>query len=351
MTPKNPDFVLNRPAALIAAVPAVLGFAPQKSLVLVGVDRGQMGAVMRVDLTDCLGGDLDHLVDVASASHADAVIAVIVDAEGAACRLCNDSYRELSEDLGELLADNGVVLLDTHVVDRIAAGGRWHCVDGCGAGGRIDDPSSSPLSVAAVLDGRRLYGSRAELQEVIAVDLERDPAAIARTVAELAAAEQAAPAEDPDVARGRTVRRIIAAMDRLAAGANLTDADLAALAYALTDLIVRDIVYGLAVGEAAARAEALWVLLARGLPGPWRAEVLTLLAYSAYVRGDGPLAGVALEQALRVDPTHRMAGLLDDALQSGLRPERIRQLASTGYRLARQLGVELPPRRPPRAAG
>ncbi len=351
MTPKNPDFVLNRPAALIAAVPAVLGFAPEKSLVLVGVDRGQMGAVMRVDLADCLAGELDHLVDVATASRADAVIAVIVDAEGAACRLCNDSYRELSEDLEELLADNGVVLLDTHVVDRIAAGGRWHCVDGCGKGGRVDDPSSSPLSVAAVVDGRRLYGSRAELQEVISVDLDRDPAAITRAVAELTEAGAAASAEDPDVARGRAIRQTISAMDRLAAGAALADADLAALAYALTDLIVRDALYGLAVGEAAARAEALWVVLARGLPGPWRAEALTMLAYSAYVRGDGPLAGVALEQALRVDPTHRMAGLLDHALQSGLRPERIRQLASTGYRLARQLGVQLPPRLPARAAG
>ena len=40
-----------------------------------------------------------------------------------------------------------------------------------------------------------------------------------------------------------------------------------------------------------------------------------------------------------------MAGMLDTALQSGMRPERIRELARTGYRLARQLGVELPPRR------
>jgi hypothetical protein len=40
-----------------------------------------------------------------------------------------------------------------------------------------------------------------------------------------------------------------------------------------------------------------------------------------------------------------MAGMLDRALQSGLRPERIRDLALTGYRLARRLGVRLPPRR------
>ncbi len=57
-----------------------------------------------------------------------------------------------------------------HVVDRVAAGGRWHCVDGCGAGGVVDDPCASPLAVAAVLDGRRLYARRTDLQAVIAVD-------------------------------------------------------------------------------------------------------------------------------------------------------------------------------------
>jgi hypothetical protein len=77
---------------------------------------------------------------------------------------------------------------------------------------------------------------------------------------------------------------------------------------------------------------------------PWRAEALVLLAFSAYVRGDGPLAGVALEAALCGDPTHRMAGMLDTALQTGMRPEQIRELAATGYRLADQLGVRLPPR-------
>jgi hypothetical protein len=40
-----------------------------------------------------------------------------------------------------------------------------------------------------------------------------------------------------------------------------------------------------------------------------------------------------------------MAGMLDTALQSGLRPEDIRELAVTGYRLAKRLGVRLPPRR------
>ena len=91
--------------------------------------------------------------------------------------------------------------------------------------------------------------------------------------------------------------------------------------------------------------EALCAILARTLPEPWRVEALVLLAFSAYVRGDGPLAGLSLEAALRCDPDHRMAGMLDTALQSGMRPERIRELAGTGYRLAKRLGVSLPPRR------
>jgi hypothetical protein len=77
-----------------------------------------------------------------------------------------------------------------------------------------------------------------------------------------------------------------------------------------------------------------------------------LLAFSAYARGDGPLAGISLEAALRCAPAHRMASMLDTALQSGMRPERIRELADTGYRLARRLGVRLPPRHTPgRRAG
>jgi hypothetical protein len=40
-----------------------------------------------------------------------------------------------------------------------------------------------------------------------------------------------------------------------------------------------------------------------------------------------------------------MASMLDTALQSGLPPERIRDLAATGYRLADLLRVNLPPRR------
>ena len=151
------------------------------------------------------------------------------------------------------------------------------------------------------------------------------------------------PVERNDEEACADIEAAISAAARVSDAAELGDGELARLAWALTDLRVRDTLYALAVGENAGQAEALWAMLSRTLPEPWRVEALVLLAFSAYARGDGPLAGVSLEAALRGDPTHRMAGMLDTALQSGMRPERIRDLAITGYRLADQLGVQLPP--------
>jgi hypothetical protein len=340
-TSQPPDFHLNRPGVLIAALPAVLGFVPEKSLVLVTVDRGEMGCVMRVDLSDELPDSLAHIAEVAAAARPDSAIAVIVDEDGATCRMCNDEYRELADGLTTALAEQGIELLAAHVVDRVAAGGRWHCADGCGNAGTVEDPSASPLAVAAVLDGRRLYARRAELEGVIEVS---DPART-EVLANVIAACAPDAVERPDAAAREDIEAAIAAADRVAGATGLGDDELARLAWALTDLRVRDTLYALAVGENADHAEGLWAVLSRTLPEPWRVEALVLLAFSAYARGDGPLAGVSLEAALRGDPTHRMAGMLDTALQSGLRPEKIRDLAITGYRLADRLGVQLPPMR------
>ncbi|OBK50676.1 DUF4192 domain-containing protein [Mycobacterium kubicae] len=345
MTKHRPDFELNRPAALIAAIPAILGFVPEKSLVLVSLDDGELGAVMRADLSAALGDQIEHLAEVAAAAAPEAAIAVIVDADAAQCPVCNAEHRQLCDQLSEALAEHDIVLWAAHVVDRIAVGGRWHCVDGCGAGGVIDDPAASPLAAAAVLDGRRLYARRADLQAVIAADDPARSAELGVALQRYSAVRKHARRADPAGCSRQDVQKAMAAAARVADGQALSDAELTELGCALSDVQVRDTLYALAVGEDAGAAEALWAVLTRLLPEPWRVEALVLLAFSAYARGDGPLAGVSLDAALRCRPSHRMAGMLDTALQSGLRPERIRELAVTGYRLADQLGVQLPPRR------
>ena len=321
---------LDRPGSLIAAVPAVLGFVPVNSLVLITIDRGDMGPVLRVDLSAALTAGTEHFASVVASSSPDSAIAVIVD-DGDA------EHLELADELAVSLDDHGIVLLAALAVDRLAQGGRWHCVDGCGAGGVIDDPEASPMAAAAVLDGRRLYGRREDLQEVVGV---LDPERRDRL---REAINRCAPTGD-EAAAAAGVRLALQMAERVRDDTELDDSDVAALARALADPRVRDTLYALAVGERAAEAEALWTRLARILPEPWRAEALVLVAFSAYARGDGPLAGISLEAALNCRPTHRMAGMLDQALQSGMHPRQIRELALTGYRTAAQLGVALPTR-------
>ncbi|MGA9359374.1 MAG: DUF4192 domain-containing protein, partial [Mycobacterium sp.] len=228
MTKHRADFELNRPGALIAALPAVLGFVPEKSLVLVSLDGGELGSVMRVDLSEELLDRVEHLAEVAAAAAPEAAIAVIVDADGAHCPRCNEEYRQLCTVLVEALAQYDIELWTTHVVDRVAAGGRWHCVDGCGSSGVVDDPSASPLAVAAVLDGRRLYPRRTDLQAVIAVD---DPArradlaaVVERQAAKRKAAHRADAADQGRFCR-RDVENAVATASRVAGGQPLSDAE------------------------------------------------------------------------------------------------------------------------------
>lgn len=333
------DFHPNRPGTLIAALPAVLGFVPEKSLVLGTFEDGDLGCVMRVDLSPELVESLAHMADVAASSGPDAAVAVVVDEDGASCRMCLDDHQLLAGILREQLGGRSIELLAAYVVDRLEAGGRWHRADGQPGAGTIEDPMSSPMAAAAVLDGRRLYARRADLQEVIAVDLRRAEALRAAMLR----AEHDGDLR-PDADARLDVEHALAVARGLSEGLIPDEDDLARLGCGLTDPRVRDTLYALAVGRDADRAEALWALMARTLPDPWRVEALVLLAFSAYARGDGPLAGVSLEAALRCDGRHRMAVMLDQALQSGMRPDQIRELAQTGYRLAKRLGVRLPPR-------
>lgn len=124
------DSPLDQPSVLIAALPAILGFAPEKSLVLVtavqGEMGGEMGAVLRADLCAEESGDLlSHLAELAAASRAEIAIAVIVDDEGAACQMCADEYRDLARELAVELAMSDIELCAAHVVDKVAAGGLW----------------------------------------------------------------------------------------------------------------------------------------------------------------------------------------------------------------------------------
>ncbi|MGW0042695.1 DUF4192 domain-containing protein [Rhodococcus sp. NPDC003348] len=334
---------LSDPADLIAAVPALLGFRPHRSLVVIclGGVPATVQAVMRHDLagtaSNCDRLSVDRLAALCERAGAASVIVVVVDDRAHGDGPIHDLHHALVDLLSASLAEVGVALAGAHAVTGIETGAQWWGLLGDPRHGTVPDPTASAVAVAQVIRGRPIRASRLELERI----LEPRPRADRDRVARLLALAR----HPTSRARPRSVRSALEdVLARIASSDGaLSDEGVAAIAVALEAPAVRDSVLALAITELADAAERAWIVMARALSGPARAEPAALLGFSAYARGDGPLAGVALTAALDADPGHRLAGLLDDALHGGIRPDVIVDLARTGRDVARTLGVTLPP--------
>lgn len=340
--PTDPEDTIRigNPADLIAAIPALLGFRPHRSLVLICLagEPTAIRAVIRRDLPDRVFTVADRigLEDVATAcerSGADAAVAVVVDDRAG---ILGDASVEV---LDGCLAEIGVDLLGAHAIEEIAAGRPWWGMLGDSVCGVLPDPDASAVAAEQVLRGRQIRGSRADLESVLTPRGHADRHRMARL---LAVARHPASRTVP-VEAGAALALVLGHIAERATSGPLTDEHIAAIGVVLENHAVRDALLGLAVTADADAADLVWIDLARALPGPVRAEPAALLAFGAYARGDGPLAGIALTVALEADPEHRLAGLLDRALRGGVRPESIVDLAHTGRDVAADLGVTLPP--------
>jgi len=121
------------------------------------------------------------------------------------------------------------------------------------------------------------------------------------------------------------IRALFAAQRAAQAGQMPTDAAVARYGVALQSYSVRDAVW-FAVDDGRLPGIALWVNLARRLPSPYDAAPLFIAAWSTYRDGNGALAGIAAELALKSDPGYSAADLLLAALARGLDPHTLPKL-------------------------
>lgn len=352
---------MSEPAEFIAAVPALLGFRPQRSLVACLLLRSQkypgavyLGAVARHDL-DVAGCGAwvrlaAQLAAICGQEQAVGVVALIVDDRATAPRAGRAGrraarHRDLVRVLDGALQDQDVLLAEAWAVAEITPGADWWSVLDTGSAGTQADPAASPVALAQVLDGRPIRGSRTELTAAVAENtpLRIQVDAVIGNAAEAARQRfrRALRAGEPRSYSRAALDMVLWQISTVESGDDLDPRELADLAVAVRDTAVRDSLFAVALGVHAAAAEALWSRACRGLTGPDRAELATLFGYSAYTRGDGPLAGVAFEAALQADPAHRIARLLDAALRTGMRPDDVRKLAVSGRDIAAGLGVDL----------
>ncbi|MBA3340033.1 MAG: DUF4192 domain-containing protein [Geodermatophilaceae bacterium] len=330
----TPKLRLSGPGALIAAVPHLLGFPPEESLVLVGLrgPRCRLGITMRFDLPpdgpDC--APVEELKPLGAALVGDGAsecLAMVMTA-------CADQddvapYVSLVANLDEALYGCGVEVSDIVLVRN----GRWRsyfCLDGqcCPAEGTPVPPPSGELAAYTAFSGSVVRDSRADLVAMIAAD----PRAIACTeraldhvCRELADATASGTSE---AYRDRIEHGIDARIRKLAAGTArpLRHRDVARMAVALVDRQLRDRVAGHCLQETASAAESLWIDLLRRLPAPLDAAPATMLAMSSWARGDGALANVGLDRALSSDPGYSLAQLVRTALDHALPPGTVREM-------------------------
>jgi hypothetical protein len=321
--PDPPRITLRSPGDLIAAVPYLLGFHPRDSVVVVAFHEGRAVFAARSDLpgpdTPPLAAMAHEIIAVAARRPPEAVVLLGYGAAGDVGPL----LRAIREAAGE----RGHPVRDVLRVD----GDRWWsdlCEDPtcCPVEGTPIELATHEISAICTYAGLAALPDREALAGQVAPvgGLARVSMAQAIDRAERRFSEWLDPL--PGAGWSRAVQTegaaaVTAAIDRYASGGTLDDDELAWLSLLLVSIPVRDVAWQ-AITSTQPHLR-LWADATRRVDPALVAAPASLLAFAAWRAGDGALAGLALERALREEPSYTMARLLMDGLQQGVPPSAL----------------------------
>ncbi len=352
---------LRTPAELADALPYLLGYRPEDSIVLVALHdrdrRGRFGGRARLGIPR-------HAEDWPSAAEQLAQ-GLVKGSERRGARpesmvlfLCREpengeSGQEVVERLRPLaqLLRTACGRLDVPVVEGlcISDGRFWSYVcpgQGCcpPEGHTMGLPGTSVLAAAATYAGLQVRGSLRELTERLLPwetsaareqEAALDAASLALVPRILDEEGRAAVAEQSLELAGLLMKRLTDTPPVSGTRpADLRDDSLveheeaATLILGLQDRTTRDRAAQWMEGDEAGPALRLWRALARRCVGPYRehaAAPLTLAGWVAWSTGDELEAREALAMALGADPDYLFARLLHQACNEGLDPESVRR--------------------------
>ncbi|PPK62204.1 DUF4192 domain-containing protein [Actinokineospora auranticolor] len=337
---------LHQAADLIAAIPYLLGYHPDNSVIALTL-RGpgpvpSLGPVIRADLPappDYEAGAA-HLAMVAVEHDVGAAILVVVGRGGEPL-----PHREFADMARAELAASGITVPRALWTASVKAGEPWRCYDDLD-GGVVPDPDCSEIAAQYTVAGVVKYPSRQAMADTLAPDPAADLERRAEMIDQLLSEELDDPTSDEDLfshvesavdAFHETA--VSSTLDGLSRGARsqaphspdyrepgLSDERIARLALALGREGVRDRCLAFAMTAKDAAAARLWTRMVRAVPEPERAEPACLLAVSAYLAGNGILAHIALEISSTAQPGHVLSSLLVSAAHHGMPPDDLRTL-------------------------
>lgn len=295
------------PEDILAAVPILLGFVPERSVVMLTFGAEHVFNA-RVDLP-IDAGDIQTCADLLlrpALRHRVAAVLFVLYAESAAqaawCAevLVRTFWAEDIEVLTVLRSD----------------GHRWFCVPPDRSAregpGTPYDVSSHVFTARAVASGRVTRSSRDELAATVAAD--RSAVRAVRKARAGAAADTLHNHEDE-------ARWLLSKVDALAAEQARADPQTSArLLLALCEPAVRDVVLGALDRRRAESMVPVLSALVRGAPSELVAPSASVLAFVAWLAGDGALAWCALDRAAEGSPRCTLADRVAEALEMALPP-------------------------------
>lgn len=321
------DLVVKSPDELLAAVPHLLGFTPQESIVLVPFGRGL--PVVRVDLptTSLDRQEMWNALRDGLSRHVEAGARV-----GIVCITQDQRSAELSsQHLSDQLETSGVA-----TAMRLWANGESWREFNTGAAGLQTRDAAGRVAAKTVLSGvAQPVASRAALAALLVGD--REPVAHV-----LRGARTAAAGSTPTAERDW-------AQDRLhwfhGDGNRLSDVDSARMLVAMETISTRDALWADMSTKNAASHLALWSDLTSRAPEEVRAAPAAMAGFASWLRGDGARGWCALDQVPR-DRPYPMAAIVASALQTGLHPQEWERHQRQIREVANDLDESFVPRAP-----
>ncbi|MGP3968825.1 DUF4192 domain-containing protein [Streptomyces sp. 6N223] len=353
---------LRGPADLADALPYLLGYHPDDSIVLIGLHgtRGRLGGRIRTGIPE----DPDRWPEAA-----EQLAACLVEGskarggrpDAAVVYLCQspsdggraETVMERLRPLAQLLR-TACGALDVPVFEALCLSGTRYWSYTCpeaeccpGEGSELPRAGTSPMAAAAAYAGIRVQGSLGDMRRRLA------PVGEPAATRQLRALDQAAASLMPRMLGAEAdcaavhaetlelVERLMGRFRRAPASrgtdeaaddarddALLTSEDAARLVLGLQDRETRDRAAEWMEGAEAPPALRLWRALARRCVHAYAghaAAPLTLAGWVSWSLGDDTGARVALSQALETDSEYVFANLLYQALNEGISPEPLRR--------------------------
>lgn len=300
---------------LINALPAMFGFPPHDSLVALGLDGKRVGFGMRLDLADA--GDIDDVADhVVGHLQKQGASGAIVLAVGEPLDRGRQLVIAVERRLFARRDGTGRRLTVRPVAGGWATDDRfWLTMAGSDADGYAYRRSiDHPISLQAISEGQEILGSRVELT----AKLEPFDGIRRRWLDASAASVEAEHEGRSDV---EVCDEILPIVHDLYAGRDVSDGRVLRAGHAITRIDVRDAAWNLITPDNAREMVRVWVHVARTVPEGWAPPALSLVAFAAWMRGDGAFAVTAAQRALDLDAGYSMARLMLSLATSGISPD------------------------------